>query len=89
MDGIRMDDSAKVMAQRWLGDFAAALASGDAERLAPLFAAECHWRDILAFTWNLHTTSGARAIAQRLAPLVAQVAPRALQLAPGRAPRGR
>ena len=86
MDGIRTDDSAKVTAQRWLGDFAEALASGDAERLAPLFADECHWRDILAFTWNLQTTSGATAIAHRLAPLLAQAAPHALQLAEDRTP---
>ncbi|MDP1753579.1 MAG: hypothetical protein Q8L22_29375, partial [Reyranella sp.] len=59
MDGVLTDTSSKATAESWLGDFAATLASGDAARLAALFAHECHWRDILAFTWDLHTTSGA------------------------------
>lgn len=86
MDGILTDTSAKAAAQRWLDDFASAMASGDAARIAPLFADECHWRDILAFTWNLHTTSGAAAIAQRMAPLCSKTAFGALQLAKGRTP---
>ena len=86
MDSILTDTSAKTTAESWLGDFAAALASGDATRLAALFARECHWRDILAFTWNLHTTSGAPAIAQRMVPAVTRMAPRALTLAAGRTP---
>jgi putative flavoprotein involved in K+ transport len=86
MDSILIDTSAKTTAESWLGDFAAALASGDATRLAALFARECHWRDILAVTWNLHTTSGAPAIAQRMVPAVTRMAPRALTLAAGRTP---
>ena len=86
MDGILTNTSAKAVAETWLGDFTAALASGDTARLAALFAPECHWRDILAFTWDLHTTSGAAAIAGRLAPEVARVAPRGFKLAAGRTP---
>lgn len=86
MDGILTNTSAKAVAETWLGDFTAALASGDTARLAALFAPECHWRDILAFTWDLHTTSGPAAIAGRLAPEVARVAPRGFKLAAGRTP---
>ncbi len=86
MDGILTDTSAKAAAQRWLDDFASAMASGDAARIAPLFADECHWRDILAFTWNLHTTSGAAAIARRMAPSCSKTAFGAPQLAKGRTP---
>ena len=86
MDGILTNTSAKAVAENWLGDFTAALASGDTARLATLFAPECHWRDILAFTWDLHTTSGPAAIAGRLAPEVARVAPRGFKLAAGRTP---
>src|SRR5437588_465029 len=86
MDSILADTSAKTTAESWLGDFAAALASGDAPRLAALFARECHWRDILAFAWDLHTTSGAAVIAGRMVPAVARLAPRALKLAAGRTP---
>ena len=86
MDGIPTDISAKATAKTWLSDFEAALASGDAARIAALFAHECHWRDILAFTWNLRTTSGAAAIAERMLPALARMAPRGLHLAAGRTP---
>ncbi len=59
MDGILTNISAKAAAEAWLDDFGAALASGEAARIAALFAADCHWRDILAFTWDLRHTSGA------------------------------
>ncbi|MBI3196581.1 MAG: NAD(P)/FAD-dependent oxidoreductase [Rhodospirillales bacterium] len=86
MDGVLSDTSAKAAAESWLGDFAAALASGDALRLAALFARECYWRDILAFTWDLRTISGAAAIAGRLMLATAPMAPRGLKLAAGRTP---
>ncbi|MCF8534340.1 MAG: NAD(P)/FAD-dependent oxidoreductase [Reyranella sp.] len=86
MDGVLTDTSAKAATESWLGDFTAALASADAARLAALFAHECYWRDILAFTWDLHTTSGAETIAERMMPAVSGVAPRGLKLAAGRTP---
>jgi putative flavoprotein involved in K+ transport len=85
MDGVLTDTSARAAAESWLGDFQAALASGDAVRLASLFAHECFWRDILAFDWDLHTISGAETIARRMAATAARVAPRGLKLAAGRA----
>jgi len=72
MDSILIDTSAKTTAESWLGEFAAALASGNPA--------------LLALTWNLHTTSGAPAIAQRVVPAVARMAPRGLTLAAGRTP---
>src|SRR4051812_12353916 len=86
MDGTLTGTSVDATAKAWLSDFEAAFASGEAGRIAGLFAEECHWRDILAFTWNLHTTSGAVAIAERMVPTLARMAPRALSLAAGRTP---
>src|SRR5215212_3428660 len=85
MDTLVSDVSAEA-ANRWLGDFAAALTSADAAAVAALFAPECYWRDILAFTWNLHTTAGADAIARRLVPTLKAVAARNVRLAEGRTP---
>ncbi len=51
----------------WLGRFEGALASGDTQRLAGLFHADSHWRDVLAFGWRIDTLSGAGAIAEALA----------------------
>lgn len=86
MDGILTDISAKEIAETWLRALEAALTSGDTARIAKLFAHECHWRDILAFTWDLHTTSGAASIAERLVPTLAWTAPRRVQLAHSRTP---
>lgn len=86
MDGILTGASVETAARDWLGAFGAALASGDQARIAGLFAAECHWRDMLAFAWELRTTSGAEAIAARIAPDLARAKPREVMLAPGRTP---
>jgi cation diffusion facilitator CzcD-associated flavoprotein CzcO len=86
MDGTLTGTSADATANAWLSDFEAALASGEAGQIAGLFAKECHWRDILALTWNLHTTSGAASIAGRVVQTLARMAPRALSLAAGRTP---
>jgi len=86
MDGTPTDLTQETVAAKWLGDFNAALASGDAARVAALFAEECHWRDLLAFGWDLRTTSGARAIAERLVTTATGVAPTALALAEDRTP---
>ncbi len=86
MDGILTGRSAETAAETWLAEFAAALDGGEPGRLAALFAEECHWRDLLAFTWELHTVSGAEAIAARLQPCLAHMAPRAVRLDEGRTP---
>jgi hypothetical protein len=77
VDGMLTTSSAMATAEVWLGDFCAALASGEAPRIAALFAEDCHWRDLLAFTWDLRTASGADAIAQRILALVEARAPAA------------
>lgn len=86
MDGILTSISAAAAAETWLCDFGAALASGEAARIEALFAEDCHWRDVLAFTWDLRTTSGTASIAQRIASALSQTAPREMALAPGRTP---
>ncbi len=86
MDGLAIDASARATAQHWLDAFSRALASSDRARIAALFAGECHWRDILAFHWDLHTVSGAAAIADRLAPALTGREPRSIELAAGRTP---
>jgi putative flavoprotein involved in K+ transport len=89
MDNVTIDTtdtSATAAAASWIGRFGSALAAGDPTRIAELFARECHWRDILAFTWDLRTTSGAGAIAQRMAAALPRMAPRAMTIAPDRVP---
>jgi hypothetical protein len=69
MDGMLAESSARTVTRMWLDAFGTALQTGDAAALGGLFVAESHWRDILAFDWDLRTTSGAAAIGARLAAL--------------------
>ena len=54
-------------AQRWLDAFGAALASGQPDNVLPLFDADCYWRDLVAFTWNIRTQEGHNAVRDMLA----------------------
>ena len=47
----------------WLGRFAAALDAPASSDWSALFAEECWWRDLVAFTWNIVTLEGVDAIA--------------------------
>ena len=72
----------------WLAAFDAALATGDAARVAGLFHTDSHWRDVLAFTWHVTPVAGAAAIAARLVAEQGRVGAKAFHLPPGRkAPR--
>ena len=62
-------------ASQWLADFGAALATGQADAALPLFDAECYWRDLVAFTWNIRTQEGTAAIRDMLAARLADTAP--------------
>ena len=62
----RSPESLTAVADRWLGRFEHALASRDAGELNSLFHADSHWRDVLALTWRISTTSGSDAIAAAL-----------------------
>ena len=51
----------------WTGAFATALSTPDPAAATTLFADECYWRDLLAFTWTIQTAEGRDAIAARIA----------------------
>ncbi len=51
---------------RWLADFETALGAGEAATLGSLFEPDAHWRDLLALTWHVTTTSGAGKVVEAL-----------------------
>lgn len=61
-------------AQRWLDAFGAALAAGQPDAALPLFDADCYWRDLVSFTWNICTQEGHDAIRDMLAARQADTA---------------
>ena len=64
----------------WLARFAAALEQRRLEELPALFSADCYWRDLVIFTWNLRTEEGLDAIAAMLAAMLDDVAPHGFAL---------
>ncbi len=65
--------AAGTQASTWLAAFSASLAAADAGAACGLFADGCYWRDLLAFTWNIHTLEGrdsVRAMLQTTLPSV-------------------
>lgn len=59
----------------WLAEFASALKRSDIEGVVSLFAEECYWRDLVAFTWNIATFESRSAIADMLKARLADVQP--------------
>ena len=60
---------------RWLELFDAALTRGDAQATTELFTTDCHWRDLIGFTWNLKTVEGRGGVQDLLAATLATTKP--------------
>ncbi|MBM3646483.1 MAG: NAD(P)/FAD-dependent oxidoreductase [Alphaproteobacteria bacterium] len=74
-------DSQEIVAS-WVGTFGGALQCGSG--IAGLLANECHWRDVLAFTWQVLTESGAAAIEAALTSTLARTKPSNIHIPVGR-----
>ena len=68
----------------WLADFEAALHTADRAGLASLFAQECNWRDLLAFTWKNTTRVGTDAIVDTLINAQPEIQAREFEVARNR-----
>jgi hypothetical protein len=75
-----LDTAPQAEAAAWLRSFATALESRDIAAVLDLFAADCYWRDIIAFTWNVKTLEGKPAIEGMLRATLANTAPTAFEL---------
>lgn len=60
---------------RWLADFESALRSRDIAAVTAMFATDCYWRDLVAFTWNLKTVEGREQLADMLTARLDDTAP--------------
>jgi putative flavoprotein involved in K+ transport len=74
-----MPQDASTEVAQWLERFAAALAARDIPAAVACFAPECYWRDLVAFTWNIHTAEGREAIAAMLAETLDRTGPGAFR----------
>lgn len=81
-----MDRPASATVTAWLDAFDTALGRGDAEAAAALFLPDGHWRDVLAFGWDIVTCNGVESITARLRDTLARTQPRTFRLAEDRTP---
>src|SRR5271169_1249415 len=78
-----LDTMPNVRLQAFLAKFDAALAAGDMDAAARMFAGESYWRDLVAFTWNIKTMEGRDEMRDMLANCLARVNPRDWRIAEG------
>src|SRR5688572_1081788 len=78
--------SEKEVVEQWLAQLDAALQSGSRASMAPLFAPDGHWRDLLAFTWSITPCQGADNIAALMVAKQRFARARGFSIAPGRTP---
>jgi putative flavoprotein involved in K+ transport len=71
-----LDTTPQARAQTLLDRLGSALAAGDPQVAANLFASESYWRDLVAFTWNIKTVEGREEIADMLRATLAHAKPR-------------
>src|SRR5687767_6714219 len=78
--------SEQELVEQWLARLDAALQSGSRASVASLFAADGHWRDLLAFTWSITPCQGAEKIAALMTAKQPAARTRGFAIAPGRTP---
>ena len=74
------DTAPATEAAAWLAMFSDALSRRDIAATLELFAEDCYWRDLVAFTWNVKTMEGKAAIAEMLQATLEATAPSAWQV---------
>ena len=83
--GLKLRDASAIAAD-WLEAFESALSSGDEQAVAGLLTDDGNWRDVLAFTWHLKPTVGAKAIAKGLVVRQPAVQAQGFQIGANRTP---
>ena len=78
-----LDTTLNARVQAFLDKFEAALVEGDLNAVVGMFAEECYWRDLIAFTWNIKTMEGRDQVHDMLSHCLASVKPRSWRLAEG------
>jgi putative flavoprotein involved in K+ transport len=53
-----LDDSPNTKIDTALAKLGKALEAGDIDAAVNLFQADCYWRDLVSFTWNIRTMEG-------------------------------
>ena len=76
-----LDATPQGHAANFLMKFEQALAAQDIDKAVTMFAPECYWRDLVAFTWNIKTVEGRDEVADLLKARLADTKPHNFMLA--------
>ncbi|NDZ18777.1 monooxygenase [Variovorax sp. WS11] len=71
---------------QWLCDFEEALRAGDRSKLEQLFIDDAHWRDLIAFTWNVTPSDSRDMVVSTLLREQPRVQAHDFRIAEGRTP---
>ena len=71
---------------QWLRSFEFALKSRNPEEVGRLFHEDCHWRDVLAFTWDLSAFEGRAAVSSEMTKRQLNVGAHSLNIPEARKP---
>ena len=78
-----LDTTADAEVTALLDTFGRALERGDIPAVLACFQDDCYWRDLVSFTWNIHTSEGKPAIAAMLQAQLAATRPSDWRIALG------
>jgi putative flavoprotein involved in K+ transport len=78
-----LDKTPSTRMQAFLDKFGKALEAGQIDEAVGMFADQCYWRDLVAFTWNIKTMEGRDQVKDMLKARLAEVKPRNWQIAEG------
>ncbi|WP_421566092.1 NAD(P)/FAD-dependent oxidoreductase [Ochrobactrum sp. EDr1-4] len=80
-----LEKTPTVRVQAFLDRFGAALEAGRIDEAVSMFADDCYWRDLVAFTWNIKTVEGHDQVRDMLQSQLQLVKPTQWLVAPGEA----
>lgn len=80
-----LEKTPNVRVQAVLDRFGSALEAGRIDEAVSMFADDCYWRDLVAFTWNIKTVEGHDQVLDMLQSQLQLVKPTKWQVAPGEA----
>src|SRR5262245_52962401 len=82
-EDMMLDTTLNARIQAFLDKFDRALAASDINAAVGMFALECYWRDLVAFTWNIKTMEGRDQVREMLNSCLARAKPRNWNIAEG------
>lgn len=78
------DDSLDVLFDAWLARFSRAMENRNVALLEDLFDEDCHWRDVVAFTWTVMPHDDREVLIRGLVKAAERTRPGSFRRAPGR-----